>query len=241
MTVPEPEEERIFCQYCRSPLDTDFEKEKESHWDCHDVIKTDSVIREVEPNLITAISENLGGHTTPLLTYKPVRLIAQANDGVIDMARQKWGLSFQGIYPTHEIGMSSLRPSHLYSVHGSWYGSDPILHEHEWSCFIERPYEWVNYISTEVSENYFLVVLGIFIIGMTDITEIKFMASGIDLPIFEISQINNINEKRLWFAKPFSIAPQNHISMKVFSCKRGIQHLGLMGHIVGHRSELIRE
>lgn len=246
---PEPsdpliEDGTVYCKYCRSPLDTNFEREKEAHWDCHDEIKNQSITRDVAPNIITNIDENVGGIISPLLSYKPVKLIRQLNDFIINKAEYKWDQDFSGMhpyYPHQGLGMSSIRPKHFQQNNNPVYSRNGTLPKDQWACEVYDSRIWFDWINCTVNENCYMIITGIFALNNLDITDLAFRANGIDLPVQNIQMINVLQEKVLWLANPFTIAPGNNLTVRVYSLSNTTQYIGLMGHIIGKRLINIEE
>ena len=166
---------------------------------------------------------------------RPDNAIQKAINATVDSAKSKWGLKFEGEYPTTGIGVTTLRPFHVEenslpnaSAHNSWYFA------------ITTAWTWQDWVNAEINKNLYVIHAGIFDITTSPaLTEFSAQANGTDLPIQNIESIYSYERPLGWWSKPFIVAPENNLTARAYGNAAQTENAGFLGFGVGKRNILI--
>jgi hypothetical protein len=172
-----------------------------------------------------------------LTDKRPDEKLQQAIDDTIKNAQDKWGLSFEGEYPTSGIGITTLRPFH---VEGN---SLPNANTRNiWNIVIAAANTWQDWVNVEINENVYVILGGLFNNTTNpSATELAFKANGIDLPVQNVQQMYSFEKSLAWFSKPFVVAPENNLTGRLYGSAAQTELMGLLGFAIAKRSRLIQE
>ena len=168
---------------------------------------------------------------------RPDENIQKTIDTVVEDAKDKWGLKFEGEYPTNGIGISTLRPVH---VETATLPNPTRLNS--WRIAIAAVQTWQDWVNVALDQNTYVINAGIFDITPNPaMTECGFRANGQDLPVQNIESMFAFEKPLAFWSKPFAVSPENNLTARIYGNVAQTELAGFLGFAVAKRLILIAE
>ncbi|MDO8623149.1 MAG: hypothetical protein Q7R52_02790 [archaeon] len=153
-----------------------------------------------------------------------IREIIEAT--IVDAQNEFSPLRFEGEYPDNGVGISIIRPRHVFS-------------DDKWQMTVTTSF--ANWVAKTFGANNYTIVTGLFNLTLDpQTTEIFPSANGKDLPYQNIENLYAVRDSaRGWFAKPYAVRPSNNLTIQAIGRVASTERLGLLGYVLGKRSFLI--
>lgn len=172
-----------------------------------------------------------------LISKRPDEALQNAIDNVIEKAKEKWGLDFEGAYPKAGIGISTLRPFHVEQ------NSLPNVNSYNfWNIVIAAANTWQNWTNVEINEDIYIIHAGVFNNTINpSLSELAFKANGIDLPIQNMQQMYGFERSLAYWSEPFIVSPKNNLTARIYGSAAQTELAGFLGFAIAKRARIILE
>lgn len=166
-------------------------------------------------------------------------IVAQAVATAIGDATTLWSPEpFDGVFPVKGFGIARLKAADVrlrHTLEGSLYSNF-------WGVSINTASTWETYWDNTLSDSCYVIITGIYCYDADpDVTEIKFIAEGIEYPVINIQEMYGWDIAVAYFSHPIIVRPKKALRVKVKAITAGQKKLGFIGYTVGTRSYLITE